>query len=125
MYAVYHGPEGLRAIAHRVNRLASILAAGLRELAVKVETSVFFDTITIEAGESAALVLERARKAGINLRDAGNGRLGISCDETTQPEHIKALWRCVCPDDARLAALEAKLDGASTFRPPCSAAGLS
>jgi len=115
MYAVYHGPEGLRAIAHRVNRLASILAEGLRELAVKVETSVFFDTITVEAGESAALVLERARKAGINLRDAGQGRLGIACDETTEASHIKALWRCFCPDEARLAALEAKLDGATTI----------
>ncbi|GBR47365.1 aminomethyl-transferring glycine dehydrogenase [Neokomagataea thailandica] len=109
MYAVYHGPEGLRAIAQRTHRMASILAAGLKALAVKVETDVFFDTITVDAGASAALVLERARAAGINLRDAGNGRLGISCDETTEADSIRALWRCFCPDEARLAALETGL----------------
>ncbi|GBR41521.1 glycine dehydrogenase [Neoasaia chiangmaiensis NBRC 101099] len=109
MYAVYHGPDGLRAIARRVHRLAAVLADGLHALAVKVETTAFFDTITVDAGDSAPLVLDRARKAGINLRDIGAGRLGIACDETTTADEIKALWRCFCPDDARLAALEGKL----------------
>ncbi|WP_029604035.1 aminomethyl-transferring glycine dehydrogenase [Kozakia baliensis] len=109
MYAVYHGPEGLRAIARRTHRLAAILAEGLHALAVKVETSAFFDTITVDAGASAPLVLQRAREAGINLRDIGQGRIGISCDETTQAQDIKALWRCFCPDDSRLTALEEKL----------------
>nr|WP_147093447.1 aminomethyl-transferring glycine dehydrogenase [Swaminathania salitolerans] len=115
MYAVYHGPEGLRAIAGRVNRLAAILAEGLRALAVRVETCAFFDTITVQAGESAALVLDRARKVGINLRDLGDGRIGIACDETTEPAHIKALWRCFCPDEARLAALESGLEAQNTL----------
>ncbi|MBS1089673.1 aminomethyl-transferring glycine dehydrogenase [Gluconobacter wancherniae] len=113
MYAVYHGPEGLRAIAGRTHRMASILADGLRALAVKVETTAFFDTITVDAGASAALVLQRARDVGINLRDAGEGRIGISCDETTSPDTIRALWRAFCPDETRLAKVEQDLSVAS------------
>ncbi|GAJ28372.1 aminomethyl-transferring glycine dehydrogenase [Acidomonas methanolica] len=109
MYAVWHGPEGLRAIARRAHRYATILADGLRALGVKVETAAFFDTITVAAAESAPIVLERARAAGINLRDAGGGRIGIACDETTTQAEIRALWRCFCPDEARLAALEDRL----------------
>jgi len=109
MYAVYHGPEGLRAIAARVHRMAAILADGLKSLGVKVETTAFFDTITVDAAASAALVLDRARKAGINLRDAGQGKLGISCDETTTPETIRAVWQAFCPDETRLEKLESTL----------------
>nr|WP_218061547.1 aminomethyl-transferring glycine dehydrogenase [Ameyamaea chiangmaiensis] len=112
MYALYHGPDGLRAIAARVHRLASVLTAGLNWLAVKVETTALFDTVTVEAGESAPLVLARARDAGINLRDAGNGRIGISCDETTTPETIEALWACFTPDHERLRLLTERLDAA-------------
>lgn len=109
MYAVWHGPEGLRAIAARVHRFATILADGLRVLGVKVETEAFFDTITVGAGDSAPILLERARAVGINLRDAGNGRVGIACDETTTAADIRVLWRCFCPDEARLDTLESKL----------------
>jgi len=115
MYAVYHGPEGLQAIARRTHRMATILARGLHKLAVRVETKTFFDTITIHAGDSAPLVLERARTAGINLRDAGAGRIGIACDETTTPDTIRALWRCVCPDQVRLDAVEREMDATDTI----------
>jgi glycine dehydrogenase len=110
MYAVYHGPEGLRAIARRTHRMAAILGRGLSALAVKVETKAFFDTVTAFAGASAPLVLERARAAGINLRDAGDGRIGIACDETTTPETIRAIWRCFCPDKVRLELIERELE---------------
>ncbi|CAI9120213.1 aminomethyl-transferring glycine dehydrogenase [Brytella acorum] len=109
MYAVYHGPDGLRAIARRTHRFATILADGLRALDVTVETSAFFDTITVQAGESAALILDRVREAGVNLRDAGAGRIGIACDETTTQADIEAVWRGFRPDDARLATLADRL----------------
>ncbi|EHH67768.1 aminomethyl-transferring glycine dehydrogenase [Gluconobacter morbifer] len=109
MYAVYHGPEGLRAIAERVHGMASILAEGLKALGLSVETDAFFDTITVNAGVDAASVMERALAAGINLRDAGQGRIGISCDETTAPDTIIAVWKAFCPEDGRVSVLERDL----------------
>src|SRR6266436_2157330 len=70
MYAVYHGPGGLRAIAERVHRLTSQLAAVLRKLGVKIAHENFFDTIRVDV-ESSALMLEHAEKAGCNLRALG------------------------------------------------------
>ncbi|WP_233133292.1 aminomethyl-transferring glycine dehydrogenase [Acetobacter sp. DmW_043] len=92
MYGVYHGPEGLKAIARRVHGLTATLAAGLKALGATVETSHFFDTITVQAGAAAQDILVKARAAGINLRDAGGGRLGISLDETTTAEIVYAVW---------------------------------
>ncbi len=71
MYAVYHGPEGLRAIAERVHRLASILAAGLRKTGVPPVSDDFFDTLTVSVGNEADAILKRAEAKGINLRNAG------------------------------------------------------
>lgn len=108
MYAVYHGPEGLRAIAQRVHRLASILAAGLRALGVPPVSDDFFDTITVSVGDDADAILKRAEVGGINLRDAGGGRIGISCDEVTSAEDINTLWRAFAPD-ADVEALAAEI----------------
>src|SRR5947207_2060170 len=82
MYAVYHGPGGLRAIAERVHRLASQLADGLRTLGLKITHENFFDTIRVEV-ESSALTLEHAQKAECDLRALGPRAVGISFDETT------------------------------------------
>ncbi len=114
MYAVYHGPDGLRAIARRTHRLTAILAGGLRALGVAVETGQFFDTITVDAGAGAERVLERAREAGINLRrhlgdHLGHGRIGISLDETSGQGTVRAVWSAFCADSDRLAAVEAGL----------------
>ncbi|MFS3134984.1 aminomethyl-transferring glycine dehydrogenase [Gluconacetobacter sacchari] len=109
MYAVYHGPEGLSAIARRVHRLAVILAEGLRALSIDVQTDAFFDTITVATGGEAALVRARAEEAGMNLRAIDDDRVGISLDETTTPEVVRAVWRCFCPDAQRLAAMEQEL----------------
>ncbi|MBS1057625.1 aminomethyl-transferring glycine dehydrogenase [Gluconobacter kondonii] len=109
MYAVYHGPEGLKAIAARTHRMASILSAGLKALGANVETDVFFDTITVQVGASAPQVLARAVASGINLRDAGNGRIGVSCDETTAPETIRAVWAAFAGEGADLASVEQAL----------------
>ncbi len=111
MYAVYHGPDGLRAIARRTHRLAAILAAGLRGLGVAVETGAFFDTLTVDAGAGAERVLERACAAGINLRrHRAGGRLGISLDETSGRDTVRAVWSAFCADGDRVDALEAGLE---------------
>jgi glycine dehydrogenase len=90
MYAVYHGPHGLRAIAERVHRLTSQLADGLRALGLKITHENFFDTIRVEV-ESSALILEHAQKAGCNLRALGPRAVGISFDETTTSRDIELL----------------------------------
>src|SRR6266496_832141 len=90
MYAVYHGPRGLRAIAERVHRLTSQLADGLRALGLKITHENFFDTIRVEV-ESSAFTLEHAQKADCNLRALGPLAVGISFDETTTPRDLELL----------------------------------
>ncbi len=93
MYAVYHGPEGLRAIAQRVRRLTAILAAGLREGAVKVCEATVFDTLTVRVPGRAQAVMASAFDEGINLRLVDEDTVSISCDEVTRRGHIVAVWR--------------------------------
>src|SRR5215470_483682 len=90
MYAVYHGPKGLRAIAERVHRLTSQLADCLSALGRTVTHENFFDTIRVEV-ESSEVILEHAAKAGCNLRRLGPRAVGISFDETTTPQDIERL----------------------------------
>jgi len=77
MYAVYHGPKGLRAIAERVHRLTSQLADGLRALGCTIRHENFFDTVRVEV-ESSEAILEHAVKTGCNLRALGPHAVGIS-----------------------------------------------
>jgi len=91
MYAVYHGPAGLKRIAQRVHRLTAILAAGLKGAGLKVSDR-FFDTLTV-SGVEAARVHAEARSHRINLRHVGDREVGISLDETTTRADIEALWR--------------------------------
>jgi glycine dehydrogenase len=90
MYAVYHGPKGLRAIAERVHRLTSRLADGLRALGCTVTHENFFDTVRVEVA-SSEVILEQAAKASCNLRALGPHVVGISLDETTTPRDIELL----------------------------------
>jgi glycine dehydrogenase len=89
MYAVYHGPDGLRRIARRTHRFAAILAAALRKCNVAVGEG-FFDTLHV-TGVDAAEIHARAREARINLRKIDATSLGISLDETTTREDVVAL----------------------------------
>ncbi|WP_290592040.1 aminomethyl-transferring glycine dehydrogenase [Arenimonas sp. SCN 70-307] len=89
MYAVYHGPDGLRRIAARTHRLAAILATALRQAGVEVGKD-FFDTLLV-SGVDADAVHARAVAAGMNLRRIDGRRLGISLDETTTREDVVAL----------------------------------
>ena len=93
-YAVYHGPEGLTAIAREVRRKTAILAAGLERLGYRVMNALFFDTITVAAGGKQKEILDRARVEKLNLRmDATDAAIGVSLDETTTPAVIEAIWR--------------------------------
>jgi glycine dehydrogenase len=90
MYAVYHGPKGLRAISERVHRLTSRLADGLRALGCTVTHENFFDTVRVEV-ESSEVILEHAAKVDCNLRGLGPRAVGIAFDETTTARDIELL----------------------------------
>ncbi|MCH7932774.1 MAG: aminomethyl-transferring glycine dehydrogenase [Gemmatimonadetes bacterium] len=93
MYAVYHGPDGLRRIALRIHELTATLAHGLRELGHTVVHDRFFDTIQVVPSEiSGENVLRRAWDLEINLRDYGDGTIGVALDETTRPKDIDDLF---------------------------------
>jgi glycine dehydrogenase len=93
MYAVYHGPEGLRDIAWRVHTLARTLRAGLLGLGHAVAEDMVFDTLRVKpSGRSSAQVIDAARAAGINLRDFGDGTVGISVDETTDAAGLRDIF---------------------------------
>jgi glycine dehydrogenase len=85
MYAVYHGPEGLTAIAQGVHEQAGLVARLLRNAGFELVHDTWFDTITLSAPGQAAEFTERARQAGLNLRRLDGDRLGLSFDETTAP----------------------------------------
>jgi glycine dehydrogenase len=92
MYAVYHGPDGLREIATRTHGMAALLAAGLRAGGVTVEHAAFFDTVSAVVPGRAAAVVAAAEALGVNLRLVDADRVGVSCDETTTVEHVRAVW---------------------------------
>jgi glycine dehydrogenase len=92
MYAVYHGPEGLTAIARNVHRRTAVLAAGLRKLGFTLPSEVFFDTVTVDVGGKRDEILSRATSERINFR-VSERTIGISLDETTTPDIVEAVWR--------------------------------
>jgi glycine cleavage system P protein (glycine dehydrogenase) len=91
MYASYHGPDGLTAIARRVHRHAMTLAATLKDYGILTNGGAAFDTVgaVLPGPTEARAALLRAREAGYNLYDAGGGVIQVSCDETTTPEHLR------------------------------------
>jgi glycine dehydrogenase len=93
MYAVYHGPEGLRRIAERVHALATTLRAGLTKLGLDVDQSPLFDTVRVKAsGAARQAILKRASDARINLRALDAQTLTIALDETTSARDIADLY---------------------------------
>jgi glycine dehydrogenase len=92
-YAVYHGPEGLRAIAERTHQLAARLATGLRQLGFATGESACFDTVRVESTPANLdAIMARATAAGINLRRLAAGAITIALDETTEPADLERLW---------------------------------
>jgi glycine dehydrogenase len=93
MYAVYHGPEGLVAIARAVHRRTSVLAAGLRRLGFAPVSQAFFDTLTVDAGAKRDEIVARALSERINLGTGDGSLLRIALDETTTPAIVEKVWR--------------------------------
>ena len=94
MYAVYHGPKGLKQISQRIHQLTVILAAGLKQLGYTLGSESFFDTLKVELGDKAlADIQQAATSRQINLRIIDNNTVGISLDETTTISDLVDLFQ--------------------------------
>ncbi len=107
MYAVYHGPEGVRRIATRIHRLAAIFAHAVKAAGLSLETDAFFDTVLVKVGNDAARLAGEAVAAGYNLR-IGNGVLGVAFHEASTAEELGFLISLFTGRDADLTALDAE-----------------
>ncbi len=90
-YGVYHGPDGLRAIARRVHGATGLLASGLRGLGHTVQSDAAFDTVLVQPRDGVAAVRTRAEAAGVNLRYIDENRIGITLDETLTTHDLHTL----------------------------------
>ena len=108
MYAVYHGPEGLRTIARRTHRYAAVLSAALREAGADVLHESFFDTVTVRVPGGAAAIVEAARQAGVHLRHKDDDTVGISTSETTGRPHLEAVLAAFGADGVDLDDVDAR-----------------
>lgn len=91
MYAVYHGPEGLRRIANRIHTHAAFLADSLSAAGVSVVHQTFFDTVLLEVPGRGAEVVTAAAKADIHLRHVDDDHVAVSVGESATTEHITAI----------------------------------
>ncbi|MFL4558675.1 aminomethyl-transferring glycine dehydrogenase [Yersinia kristensenii] len=98
LYAVYHGPQGLQRIAGRIHRMTDILAAGLQQAGLTLRFQHWFDTLTVEVKDKAA-ILARALSFGINLRTDIHGAVGLTLDETTSREDLQTLFTLLVGDN--------------------------
>ena len=92
MFAVYHGPQGLRRIAERIAAYTAIFVRGLQELGYEISSKGAFDSVTVKTGDATNLIADRAHQSGANLRNRLNNHLGVSLDETTSRSDIELLW---------------------------------
>jgi glycine dehydrogenase len=113
-YAVFHGPQGLRAIAERVHFMANRIARALKAAGAKVQPEAFFDTITVEVGVGQTGILAAARMEGLNFRKIGTDRVGISLDEASDEKILVKILKAfgiegVPPHRASLSFPESQL----------------
>ena len=100
MYAVYHGPEGLKQIAEKIHRLTALLAEGLRRLGYEMGSEPYFDTLRINLGSQPLQeILDAAKVHQINLRTIDENTVGISLDETTTIQDLIDLWEIFSDTD--------------------------
>ena len=117
-YAVYHGPEGLERIAHRIHRLAALFALGLTEAGIPLLTRHFFDTVRFDLGEGRAdSVLEKLGDEGYNLRHVAPGMLSVAFDETSSREDLLTLLEQVTGQPTDIEALERHIEAADVSLP--------
>jgi glycine dehydrogenase len=92
MYAVYHGPEGLKKVAERIFRYTAVFADGISAMGFPIVNKTFFDTVTIEVKNSDAVVMQ-AEKNGYNINVFSKTLVSVSFDELSTPEDIEYLWK--------------------------------
>ncbi|PIB25709.1 glycine dehydrogenase (aminomethyl-transferring) [Amylibacter kogurei] len=100
MYAVFHGPVGLKAIAQRIHLMGAKLASGISQLGFTIDAPEFFDTFTVEVGALQSVIIKSALNEGVNLRAVGKTKIGISVDEMTTDETLGAVWRAFGLDES-------------------------
>lgn len=114
MFAVYHGPQGLRDIAQRITRLTAALAQGLEQLGFTLMHATAFDTLTVHTPNNALNIATRAVLAGVNLRKVSESALGIALDETTTAADVGLLLRLFGADATPV------IEGSAPARIPAS-----
>ena len=116
MYAVYHGPKGLRAIAERVHGVTAALAVGLKQLGFSIGDAAFFDTLRVQVQNKGAVeaIHARAAEARINLRRYGDASVGVALDEATTAEDLERLLRVFAGDAGEIPGVETLVDDLET-----------
>ncbi|HRA14959.1 MAG TPA: aminomethyl-transferring glycine dehydrogenase, partial [Giesbergeria sp.] len=117
MYAVYHGPQGLRRIAQRVASYTAILTKGLEQLGAPVRAQATFDTVSLKTDGATKTIASRAVQMGVNLRIYFENYLCISLDETTTREDIALLWKIFAKDGQALPSFDAFEQGVESLIP--------
>ncbi|MEG0140980.1 MAG: aminomethyl-transferring glycine dehydrogenase [Comamonas sp.] len=118
MYAVYHGPQGLKRIALRVARFTAILSRGLAQLGFSAHHhDTAFDTLSLHTQAATDSIAARAVSKGVNLRKAFNDYLCISLDETTTRADVELIWSIFAQDGQALPTIEAMDEGAPSLIP--------
>ncbi|BEP96892.1 aminomethyl-transferring glycine dehydrogenase (plasmid) [Acidovorax sp. A79] len=117
MYAVYHGPDGLKRIAQRVASYTAILARGLTQLGAPVRPQGCFDTLTLKTDSATKSIAARAVQMGANLRIYFENYLCISLDETTTRADVELLWKIFAQDGQALPTFEAFEHGVEPLIP--------
>ena len=112
MYAVYHGPEGLRSIAQRTHRYAGVLAEALRDAGLAITHGCFFDTVTVQVPGRAAAVVAAARETGVHLRQVDADTVGVSTSETTHRTHLESVLSAFGLTDVDIDAIDARFGDA-------------
>ena len=118
MYAVYHGPQGLRRIALRVATLTAILARGLAELGYPTREQHLFDTLSLKTDGATQALAARAREFGVNLRVYWGDYLCISLDETTTRQDLVLLWRIFASPGQAIPDIDALAASTQASLPP-------
>ena len=117
MYAVYHGPQGLKRIAQRVASYTAILRQGLSHLGFSKITPHAFDTLAIDTGAHTDAILQRALHGGANLRKLSATALGVSLDETTTRQDVMNLWSWFATQGQPLPSFDAFEKGIDSLIP--------
>jgi glycine dehydrogenase len=117
MYAVYHGPQGLKRIAQRVASYTAILRQGLSHLGFSKITPHAFDTLAIDTGPHTDAILQRALHGGANLRKLSATALGVSLDETTTRQDVMNLWSWFATQGQPLPSFDAFEKGIDSLIP--------